>query len=314
MNEHRTPNPEPRSVVVVGGASVDLIGMAPGPVVPRVSNPGRVRIGPGGAGRNVAENLARLGACVTLLSTVDAGPLGDWLIDRTAAAGVDVTQVARVPGRGSYYIGIQSDGVLQWGISDMAAAESLTAAEIDPHAELIRAAAAIVVDANVPQITIGRVAQLASGLVCLLPVSVAKSTRVLDTLHRASLIVLTSGEAHTLTGRPAESHDQIVQAGRELQARGPAAVVITAGDRGMVWIGRDVTWARVDPPAIADSTGAGDAVASVAVYSMLTGIREDLAARLSAAAGAMTVGVEGATHPGLTREALERYAELAKSL
>jgi len=302
------------SVVVVGGANVDLIAMAPESMAPRVSNPGRVRIGPGGAGRNVAENLARLGTRVTLISAVDAGPLGDWLLDLTANAGVDITQVARVPGRGSYYVGIQSDGVLQWAISDMAASESLTPGDIDVRAELIRAAEAVVVDANISPLTIRRVAELAAGPVCVLSVSAVKSARVLDALDRSSLIVLTSAEAHALTGHRAETRDEIVQAGRDLQSRGPAAVVITAGDQGMVWIGSGVTWAHAIPPVTADSTGAGDAVAAVAVYSMLTGIGEDRAARLCAAAGAMTVSVEGSTHPGMTRQALERYAELAKSL
>lgn len=302
------------SVVVVGGANVDVIGTTAGPLRALVSNPGRVRIGPGGGGRNVAENLARLGARVTLICTVAAGPFGDWLIEQTAAAGVDVTKTERVQEQGSHYIGIQSDGVLQWGVSDMAASESLTPAAIDARADLIRAAEAVVVDANISPAAIRRVAQLGAGLVCLLPVSVAKSARVLDTLDRSTLIVLTSEEAEALTGRPAETRDEIIRCGRDLQSRGPSAVVITAGDQGMVWIGKDVTWARAVPPAIADSIGAGDAVASVAVYSMLTGIPEDLAARLCAAAGAMTVTVEGATHPGLTREALERYAELAKSL
>jgi pseudouridine kinase len=301
-------------VVVAGGANIDLLGRSAEPMHPGVSNPGRVRISPGGAGRNVAENLARLGARVNLISAVGAGPLGQWLIDRTALAGVDVTQTVKVEGRGSYYVGIDSAGVLEWAVSDMGAVESLAVGEINAHAELLRTADAVVVDANLLPASIRRVVELATGQVCLLPVSAAKAVRVRDVLDRSSLMVLTSRETEVLTGRPTGTPDEVLHAGRDLQSRGASVVVITAGDQGMVWIGRDVTWARVAPPSTVDSTGAGDAVAAVAVYSMLIGIDQNLAARLAAAAGAMTVAVEGATHPELTREALDRYAELAKSL
>lgn len=302
----------------MGGANLDIVGMTAGPPHPGASTPGRVRVTPGGAARNVAENLARLGVRATLIAAVEAGPLGDRLIARTADAGVDVTQITRVEGRGNYYVAAESGGVLQWAVSDMAAAESLTPAAIDARAALIRAAEAVVLDANVPPGTIRRAADLTAGSLCLLPVSVAKAARVLEVLHRASLIVLTATEAQALTDQAftkgSQSRDEIVRAGRLLQLRGPAVVVITAGDQGMVWIAKEAAWAHIPPDAVVDATGAGDAVAAVCIYGLLTGLSADLAARLAAAAGAMTVGIEGATHPGLTREALHRHAELAENV
>lgn len=315
------------SVVVVGGASLDIVGIPAGPAQPGASTPGRVRMSPGGAGRNVAENLARLGVRATLIASIETGPLGDWLIARTAHAGVDVTQITRVEGRGNYYVATESAGVLQWAVSDMAAAESLTPAAIDARAGLIRAAEAVVLDANVPPGTIRRAADLTAGRLCLLPVSVAKARRVLEVLHRASLIVLTATEAQPLmdqaftkgsdpvvNAQRAQSRGEIVRAGRLLQSRGPAVVVITAGDQGMVWIAKEAAWAHISPGAVVDATGAGDAVAAASIYCLLAGYSEDLAARLAAAAGAMTVEIEGATHPGLTREALHRHAELAENV
>ena len=48
-------------VVVVGGANVDVKARSTAALVARTSNPGTVVRTPGGVGRNVAENLARLG-------------------------------------------------------------------------------------------------------------------------------------------------------------------------------------------------------------------------------------------------------------
>jgi len=50
-----------RKVLVVGGANVDLQGIAFSAFVPGDSNPGRIFSRLGWVGRNIAENCARLG-------------------------------------------------------------------------------------------------------------------------------------------------------------------------------------------------------------------------------------------------------------
>ena len=47
-------------VVVVGGANMDIAGRPHGPLVPRDSNIGSVRLSHGGVGRNIAHNMAFL--------------------------------------------------------------------------------------------------------------------------------------------------------------------------------------------------------------------------------------------------------------
>ena len=58
------------SVVVIGGANLDLVGRPSHGLVAGTSNPGHIRVSPGGVGRNVAENLGRLGVPALLLSAV----------------------------------------------------------------------------------------------------------------------------------------------------------------------------------------------------------------------------------------------------
>ena len=55
--------------VVVGGANMDLLGSPQAILKSHTSNPGSVSSSPGGVGRNIAENLVRLGqTCVTASS------------------------------------------------------------------------------------------------------------------------------------------------------------------------------------------------------------------------------------------------------
>lgn len=68
--------------VVIGGVNMDIGGQSFGPLVARDSNPGAVRVSPGGVGRNIAHNMALLGLDVRMLTA-----LGDDLYARQIAAG-----------------------------------------------------------------------------------------------------------------------------------------------------------------------------------------------------------------------------------
>ncbi|MCA3574619.1 MAG: carbohydrate kinase, partial [Aestuariivirga sp.] len=57
-------------VIVIGGANVDIKGRSSGPFVQGTSNPGEVTVSAGGVGRNIAENLSRLGVSVSLFTAL----------------------------------------------------------------------------------------------------------------------------------------------------------------------------------------------------------------------------------------------------
>ena len=66
----------PKKVVVVGGANVDIVGQALQPIAQGDSTPGHMAISRGGVGRNLAENLARLGMATQLFSAVGSDHWG----------------------------------------------------------------------------------------------------------------------------------------------------------------------------------------------------------------------------------------------
>ena len=55
-------------IAVVGGVNIDIGGRSDAPLVAGDSNPGRIRSSLGGVGRNIAHNLALLGAKVKLIT------------------------------------------------------------------------------------------------------------------------------------------------------------------------------------------------------------------------------------------------------
>ena len=74
-------------VLVIGGTLLDTKGKPDAGLEPGTSNPGQISRARGGTARNVAENLARLGTNVLLITAVGNDTIGRQLLAQTAEAG-----------------------------------------------------------------------------------------------------------------------------------------------------------------------------------------------------------------------------------
>ena len=273
---------------MVGGANVDVKARTTAPLVAATSNPGTVVRTPGGVGRNVAENLARLGSRVALVSTIGSDPDGDWLVEQTAAAGVDMSPVLRGGQTGRYVAVLDAGGDLSVGVSDMAATDALGPDVLD-H-DLIRSAALVVVDGNLPATTIDAV--LALGVrVVVDPVSVAKAERIAPLLRAdRPVFAITPNEAELVA---LGSVDGLHRRGVEVVwvRRGPAGSVLSTPDGEVV----------LDAPSVVpvDVTGAGDAMLAAFCHGVLAGSSLEDAARAGHEAAALTVASPHTVRPDL---------------
>jgi pseudouridine kinase len=265
-------------VVVVGGANVDVKARTDATLVSGTSNPGTVVRTPGGVGRNVAENLARLGSRVALVSTVGSDPDGDWVVEETAAAGVDVSPVLRGGRTGRYVALLDAGGELVAGVSDMAATDALGPDVLD-H-DLLRSAELVVLDGNLPATTIDAV--LALGVrVVIDPVSVAKAGRILPLL---------SGIRPVFAITPNEDELAALGSVEELHARGVEVVWVRRGAAGSLLSTPDGAVELVAPSVTpVDVTGAGDAMLAAFCHRVLAGATLADAAAYGHEAAALTV-------------------------
>lgn len=127
-------------VVVVGGVNIDFRARTNAAHIPATSNPGRLNAAPGGVGRNIAENLARLGTQVTLLGAVGNDPFADFVTTVTADVGVDVSHLSRWTGpTGSYLAVLDDAGDLVTGVADMEATDAITPGALDLFARVLNA-------------------------------------------------------------------------------------------------------------------------------------------------------------------------------
>jgi pseudouridine kinase len=276
------------TVVVVGGANVDVKARTDAPLVPATSNPGTVVRSPGGVGRNVAENLARLGSPVALVSVVGSDPDGDWLLEETAAAGVDVTPVLRGGQTGRYVAVLDAGGDLLAGVADMSATDAVTPEVLD-H-DLLRSAELVIVDGNVPASTVDAV--LALGVRAVIdPVSVPKARRI---------SLLLSGNRLVYAITPNEDELAALGTVTDLHARGVEVVWVRRGADGSLLSTPTGELALAAPATeLVDVTGAGDAMLAAFCHASLNGASLEDAAAYGHRAAALTVASPYTVRPDL---------------
>jgi pseudouridine kinase len=270
-----------KPVLVVGGANVDVKARTSERLVGATSNPGLVDRTPGGVGRNVAENIARLGTKVSLVTAVGADADGAWLLAETASAGVDVGHAARVGTRtGAYVAVLDVDGELVAGVSDMAAVDALTP-ELVPET-LVAAAALVVVDGNLPSPTVAHVLEAAARAgvrVVLDPVSVPKAARI-EPLLDGNVFAVTPNE------------DELAALGsvEKLHAHGVEVVWVRRGASGSLLSTPDgETVLEAPETTTVDVTGAGDAMLGAFCHRLVEGDSLVDAATYGHRAAALTV-------------------------
>ncbi len=109
-----------------------------------------------------------------------------------------------------------------------------------------------------------------------------------------TLIKPNQSEAERLLGCPIRDRAAVIEAAKELRARGPEMVAISCGAEGAVLATEAGTW-WATPPAISagSAVGAGDSMVAALALALSNGSTHEEALRLATAAGAATASLPG---------------------
>jgi pseudouridine kinase len=295
-------------VVVIGGLNIDTLARVSGETVPGSSNPGVTSTAHGGVGRNVAENLARLGSPVRLIGVVGDDAAGAALLAQLELLDVDVRGVRRSAAcaTGTYTAVLDRDGGLVIGVADMAATDQLAPDDIDETT--LRDASWLVLDGNLRTDTIARCLALAEEddvPVVLDPVGVTKAARLgrLPGLHTFTPnheeLLAWAGTDDVDVAR-ARAHDQGIE-----------VVWLREGAEGSTLHTEDgaVTRLQLPPAPVVDVTGAGDAMLAAYVHRLRAGDAVVQAGWFATAAAWLTVGSETTVRHDLTEDLVHGLLE-----
>jgi len=308
-------------VLIIGAAGLDMVGRMKeipdeGSFRTGKSNQAEIQTSFGGVARNVAENLARLGQPVKLISAVGNDPLGEELLKNIEACGVDVSacQISSRHSTASYLAVLNPQGSRYFALEDMAVLEEMTSTYFKLHKDLISNSSLIFVDANLSPKALKSVVSLANRAhvpICADTASTLLAERLIPYLDKISVISANSAEAPLLLQNEITVTDRNsgMLAARQLVNLGVDLAIIALAEQGVVYATSETSG---HIPAVRtqvlDSTGAGDALTATVLFGLLNQISIDESIRLGVTAASLVLRHRGTILPGLSLEKL--YDEL----
>ncbi|WP_199101392.1 PfkB family carbohydrate kinase [Aquitalea sp. ASV11] len=298
-------------VVALGGANMDIRGSTVAALRQGDSNPGRISCSAGGVARNIAENLARLGADCRLISAVGDDLYGQALLEATQRAGVDVRHVLLLPDAAtSTYLSIHGpDGDMAIAINDMGILNRLDATRLAPQRELLRHAGLIVADANLSADALAWLfAEAGDTPVFMDTVSAFKADRLRPWLGRIHTLKPNRLEAASLSGLPLDTPEQAPAVASWFHQQGIRQLIVSLAADGVFYSDADGTHGWCPAPAcdIVNATGAGDALMAGLAWGALQGMPLPHAVELAQACAALTLSCAATNNPTLSLTAVQQ--------
>ncbi len=269
--------------LVIGFVFVDIKGFAAGKYNPRGRNLGKIDFIHGGVARNVAENIAGCGMPVTFASLTEDSALGNDVVKRLNARGVDTAAMRTVSanGIGQWMVILDENGDVAGEISCPPDVDGLISLMSERGDELVNACDNIVLEmdcsAELSEIVIGLAKKHSKPVYTVVGnMSIILSRR--DLLASLDCFICNESEAGRLFGADLSAHspDEMLGMLRESFASvGCRSMVITMGAKGAVYYdgkNGDCGHAKPIPTKLVDSTGAGDAFLSGTVVGISAGM------------------------------------------
>ncbi len=295
-------------MVVVGVVFLDIKGFPFFKYDAVGTNLGNVLMTHGGVARNVAENMANLGAEVEFVTMLDDDSLGREARLRLRGAGVKLTHAVSTPdkGMGMWLAVFNEKGDLAGSVSHMPDASPIERLFDEKGEEIIRSCRGVALEIDLSEKVSERVFELAERFDKPVYAIVANMSVILrrpDFMARTACVILNEIEAGRLFGREirALSPEETLEAVSEAaSAMGIRSIVVTMGARGAVYLDAENGLRGVCPAVpcrVVDTTGAGDAFFSAVVESLARGMRLDDAVTCGARLASMTVSTSESTCP-----------------
>lgn len=291
-----------KPIVVVGSINIDLVIKAQ-----RIPSPGETLLGGsfqmhhGGKGANQAVAVARLGYPVHMVGRVGDDAFAQQLLEGLRAAGVDHSAVASTPGSSGVAVILVAASGENSIVVDSGANALVTPADLDAHIDLIRSAAMVLSQLEVPLETVVHLAAICEreGVPLMLDPAPARTDLPAELLRHVTWFTPNETEAAVYAHAPAGAADAATDnaaTARAILDQGISGVVLKLGSRGAyLATSKGPTHPIAAFPVNAiDTTAAGDCFNGAFAVALLSGSTPEESARFAAAAAAISVTRAGA--------------------
>ncbi|WP_066729353.1 carbohydrate kinase [Sneathia sanguinegens] len=287
------------SILVIGACNLDLQGIPNENLKFHDSNIGKINVGLGGVGRNIAVNLKKLMSNVNFITVLGENFYSNKILDDLNIKRINTSDILRVPDDSiSMYLSIlDENGEMLAGVSDMNILRYLTPEFLKTKEELIKNSEIIVIDTNIPRESIEYIANLKHGKQKLIvdTVSIKKAAKISNILDKIDVLKTNKLEIEALFDRTFRNKKEIRQAMRELIAKGVKNIYLTLGHEGVLAMNSKKSLKLPLPliKNVVDVTGAGDIFTATLVFCTKNELSLSKTAKVSQAASTIKIAQHG---------------------
>ncbi len=297
--------------LVIGGANVDIIGFPSQVLNMEDSNPGKIKMSMGGVGRNIAENLSRLGITTKMLTAIGNDVYGKKILEEARMVDLDLSKALVLDHYStSIYMSILDDaGDMKLAMSDMDITDQISVDYLSKYGKLIAGATVVVLDTNLSRAVLEYLmSNFPNTAFFVDTVSAAKSEKIKGLLGHIHTLKPNRIEAEQMTGVKVNTVEDAKIALQRFQELGVKRTYISLGTQGIVW-GDGVETGVYHPTQVemVNATGAGDAFMAGLVYGFMEGFETETAIAFAASASALAVQSEETINPELSQARVLNY-------
>lgn len=260
-----------KRVCVIGGSVIDLFLYPHHQMNLHDSNPGYMKRSLGGVGRNIAENLSRLGVNTTLITPLGQDHHRTMIENQAHEIGLKLCpiEIKETP----LYVSIineKGDDLIGVALMDEIAAMSVQSILVYQHE--LEQADIIILDTNLSEDVLFALCALYGHKSYVDAISGQKAIRLKHVLSHIHTLKMNVIEATMIAGFGDDSNEGLGRLGRFFIEQGTKEIFITMGEKGVYYANEEKAEFRPSIKVkVINSTGAGDAFFAGVIFAKIHG-------------------------------------------
>lgn len=293
-------------ITVIGASNIDLIGFSKDKLIYKDANIGTIETILGGVGRNIAENLKRLGLDVDFLSVFADDEFSKTIKDSCIGLDISIKHSLTIKNsRTSLFVAIMDRrNDLALALTAMDIYDDIPDSFILDNLDVIGQNEFCVLETNLPTATLELVTEkLPNVKFALEAVSGKKSLKAKSVLDKLYILKCNILEAELLSGMTAEYESDYEKLVMHFLGLGVEKVFITLGRDGVVFGDKHEIFTSKNRIIIPVNTnGAGDAFMAGLIYGEIKKLDIYEMVRFASACAFLTIQHKKAVHPEICEQ------------
>lgn len=302
--------------VVIGGANMDIVGRPFKNLQNGDSSPGDIFCSPGGVGRNIAENLARMGSDTRLATALGKDTYGQMILDSCLCSGVNTQACLEFSDANtSIYLSVlDSNGDMYVAIADMEIIQRLDASVLKASFDMLRRAELLVLDTNLPESSLQYLLSTFNDKPIFVDtVSCAKASKLKPYLSSIHTLKPNLKEAIQLSGITINDNAQLPKLVDWFHKKGVQRVFLSLGCKGVFYSDKnEQALVSAIPTSIINANGAGDAFLAGLVHSWLQRWTILQSTKFAMAAAVATLSHAKTINPSISEDFINKILKEAQ--